>query len=328
MSSLVGRYLLSDLIAKDLPGHNPIVDGLFWERDNIVLVGKEKTGKSIFSMQLACSLTSCHPFLGEYNIPKPLVVAYIQAEGKLADTKWSLERMLRTIPCDQSKLSIFYYPGLALDTEEGLKYLQDEIDRWQRPDVIFLDPLYMLMQGDLIDNKDARKMVFHLRTLSDYYQASLWIVHHAHRPKFDPKKGIILEEGDDAIFGSFVWKAFPDNVYLLEREKGSKQGRTLYGGTQRIDRVPPRFDFLLQGSASQDDALYFELLPDSRANTAKILECFPENGFTTTIPELVIKTGYSRGTVWSIINRLFQVGNITTLDRQAHPIQWSKHLSK
>lgn len=328
MPSLTGRYLLSDLLSKELPGHSPVVEGLIWERDNIVLVGKEKTGKSIFSMQLACSLTSCHPFLGEYNIPKPLVVAYIQAEGKLADTKWSLERMLRTIPCDQSKLSIFYYPGLSIDTDEGLKFLKSEIDAWQKPDAIFLDPLYMLMQGDLIDNQDARKMVFNLRSLSEYYQALIWIVHHAHRPKFDPKKGIILEEGDDAIFGSFVWKAYPDNVYLLQKTVGSKQGRTLHGGTQRMDRVADRFDFLLQGSASQDDALYFELLPDTRANTTKIMEHFPDNGFTITIPDLVTKTGYSRATIWSIINRLSQSGNIVTSDRQAHPIQWSKHLSK
>lgn len=328
MSSLIGRYLLSDLLTKELPGHAPVVDGLLWERDNIILVGKEKTGKSLFSMQLACSLTSCHPFLGEYNIPKPLTVAYIQAEGKLADTKWNFERMLRTIPCDQSKLSIFYYPGLALDTEEGLKHLKDQIDSWQRPDAIFLDPLYMLMQGDLIDNQHARRMVLHLRQLSEYYQALLWIVHHAHRPKFDQKKGIVLEEGDDALFGSFVWKAYPDNVYLLEREKGSKQGRTLYSGTQRLDRVAEQFNFLLQGSASQDDALYFELLPDSRANTTKILEHFPDNGYAITIPDLAIKTGYSRATVWSIINKLLQSGSITTKDRQAHPIQWSKNLSK
>ena len=247
MASLHGKYLATDLLALDLKGGTPLIDGLLWEQDTVMLVGKEKSGKSILGMQMACALTAGHPFLGQFEVPHPVYVAYLQAEGKLYNTKSNLERMLRAVPCDPVKLCFFYYPSIALDVEADLIQVKAQLDSWHRPEVLIIDPLYMAMAGDMIDNQDARRMVAALRQLAENYHATLLIIHHAHRPLYDKKSGQIKEEGDDSIFGSFVWKAFPDNVFLLQKRAGKV--RQFLAETQRMDKSPTELTLTLQAAA-------------------------------------------------------------------------------
>ena len=53
---------------------NPIVEKLIYEGDDIVIHADPKIGKSLFLQQLACCLSSGTTFLGEFNIPKPVIV--------------------------------------------------------------------------------------------------------------------------------------------------------------------------------------------------------------------------------------------------------------
>ncbi len=299
----------------------PIVDGLLWQGDNAMLVGKEKSGKSIFSLQLACAITSGQDFLGEYEVPKPRVVAYICAEGKLGDLGNNLKRMMKVVDCTPANFGVFYYPVLALDTVEGMKRLKADIDHWQRPEVLIPDPLYLLMQGDLIENKEARRMVASLRELSAYYQATILTNHHEHRPQFDMKRGMAIPESDNSIFGSFVWKAYPDNVFVLMKEAGKH--RTLICKTQRLDRVTEVLPLNLQGSAAQQDSLYFEIRTDARANTDKLLYHIPKDNIPISTPELAQLTGWSRYTVWSMLNRLVDWGKVKCTNPGGKPAHWT-----
>lgn len=322
MSRLSGKYTAQELLTLELKGGTPLIEGLLWEQDTVVLVGKEKSGKSIFGLQLACALTSAHPFLGQFEVPKSVPVAMIQAEGKLYNTKSNLERMTRVIPCDQTKLCFFYYPSIALDHPADVEYLIQQIDSWQRPEVIILDPLYMAMAGDLIDNQDARRMVANLRELAERYQATFIIIHHTHRAVFDRASGRVVEEGDDSIFGSFVWKAYPDNVFLLQKRTGKT--RQFVGDTQRMDKTPTEMKLTLIGSGVEQDALYFALETQERSTPTVLLEHIPlqnsQQGITSA--ELVKLKGLSRMTTWRYLNDLKSRGLVGSPDLQAHPQVW------
>ena len=259
MSKLSGFYPGDDFLKREFQKTGPIIESVLYEKDNIIILGREKTGKSILSMQMMCHLTTQEPFLGKYEVKRPCNVAYIQGEGKVEETQQRLRNMHKAIDLVESRYGIFYYPSLPVDTQEGLSILQNAIDFWKKPDVIFLDPLYMMMQGDLIDNKEARRMVSHLRILSEYYQATIVVIHHGHRP-FRNETGDYVHEGDDSIFGSFVWKAYPDHILNLERVKNGKFYRKLSCDTHRSGNIIESLDLTFV----QPDPLFFEIRGDGR----------------------------------------------------------------
>lgn len=322
MARYEGIYDGTTFLRDDLPGNQPLIESVLWERDHALLIGKEKSGKSIFFLQLLCHLTSGSPVFGVYNVPKPLSVAYCQGEGKLSDTQVNLRRMRQALDCEPTRFHILYYPALALDTPEGLQALVRSLETHSRPDVLLLDPLYAFMQGDLIENKDARQMVSSLRYLAEHFQATIVLSHHAHRPRRDAKTGHILEEGDDSLFGSFVWKAYPDEVYLLEKPspKVSEKSRRFSCDTQRMGQA---IDFL-NLELIDDQALYYQLKLEKPGSTAKILEVLrvTTNG-ALTVAELEHQSGYSNRSIWNCLSRLKTDGLVRQINPGGNPTKWA-----
>lgn len=212
-----------------------LIEGFLWECDHIVVLAKEKVGKSIFSMQMACALSSGRPFLNEYNVFEPMQVAYISTEGKQHELVERFKSMMVGIDVGLDNLHVLSTHSIALDTEDGYNIVNELLIKQNlSPKVIILDPLYMSMQGDLSDNKSSRAMARNIRKLGEDYKAAIVLVHHEHRPKRS-EDGITIEEGDGAIMGSFVWKAFPDHVLHIKKLPDGL--RTITCTTQRNTRV-------------------------------------------------------------------------------------------
>ena len=315
-----GYYPGEQFLTTPLPGSQPLITNFLWEGDHALFIGKEKSGKSIFFQQLICHGTSAAPLFGILEIPRPLTVAYCQGEGKLADTQANLKRMRKALDCVPSRFAVFYYPALGLDTDEGLKQLVGAIESWQRPDIILPDPLYAFMQGDLIENQDARRMVAHLRLLTDHFKSSMIVSHHAHRPKRDAKTGAILDEGDDSLFGSFVWKAYPDEVYLFEKNspKVAEKTRRLSCDTQRMAKSLD----LLNLELIDDDALYYQLKLDKPGSTFKVLDVLTHSSNGMPLKEIASKSEYAERTVWNCLSRLLSEGRIIVTNPGEKPTFW------
>src|SRR3990167_8740281 len=158
MSKLSGRYTAEELLTTKFSGSNPLIENFLYERDNILLVGKEKANKSTLALQICCHLTSAEPFLGEYEIPRAIDCAYIQAEGKLASTQSNLKNMTKVIPIDKSKLLFLYYPAIPLNKPEGLAQIKSDIESWRKPELLVVDPLYQSMTGDISHQPDSTAM--------------------------------------------------------------------------------------------------------------------------------------------------------------------------
>jgi len=300
MSKLSGKYLGETFLDLEIKGSEPLIEEILFERDNSILLGREKAGKSIMALQMMCHLTSGEPFLGRYKVPKQINVAYVQGEGKLANTQANLKNMTRSIHLDKPRFCLFYYPSLALDTDEGITELRLQIESWKKPDLIILDPLYMLMQGDLLSSTDAKRFVSNLRTLADHFQSTNLLVHHGHRPKRN-NDGSILNEGDESIFGSFVWKAYPDHILNLERVSGNKFQRKLSCDTQRMGNLIDSIDITF----IEPTPLYFELKGETRpSDTIVYTNLDPLR--PRTIVEISATTTLHHQTVWSCLKRLEQ----------------------
>ena len=221
VESLHNKPILSGTELMLLPDmdNNYLVEHLLWEDDVAVLLSKEKVGKSIFSIQMACALTCGGTFLNEYDILEPMKVLYVQAEGSRRETIKNLRNMLAdgTVKWNAENFYHAFPSALSLDIDEGLNDMIDKIvDNAFIPRVIFVDPLYMAMAGGLTDEKASRKFCRHIRVLKEKFNSTIFICHHENRGTKD-EKGNQKEMGDNSIMGSFVWKAFPSHIIRLKK---------------------------------------------------------------------------------------------------------------
>lgn len=316
MSKLSGRYTAEELLSVELQGSNPLIKQFLYERDNILLVGKEKSNKSTFAMQMCCALSSAEPFLGEYEVPRAVDCVYIQAEGKLASTQSNLRNMTKVIPIDKQKILFLYYPSIPLNKPEGINQIISHIDLWKRPEVIVVDPLYQSMSGDISSQPDSTAMTANLRMLSERYSCSILLVHHAHRP-WKNKEGSIIDEGDDSVFGSFVWKAFPDSVWLIEKVRGNKWQRKYSCTTQRMGNVIEDLDLLLI-----EPSPFYLQIKDGQPIDSLIEGNM--NGDAFTISDMVSRTGRHRRHISDSLYRLIASGKVSILSPDTRPILFKK----
>lgn len=321
--SLMEKNLLTgnDLITFPSQPNDYLVEKFLWKGSVMFLVGAEKACKSIFITQMLMAMTAGKPFLGTFDIPRPLKVLYIQAEGNLGETK---ERFINSTKKDGIVWNPdnwrHYYPAaLALDTEEDFIDLTSRLDRDKFvPDVICTDPLYMSMQGDLIDNKAARAFCRNLRRLNEKYDSSVIVVHHEHRAKED-KYHNKIEEGDNAIFGSSMWKNFASHVLRISivNDRGNPispekeddcniKYRKIACATQRNDNVIRRVMLELNQSP-----LMFKVI-DQHINTATeeaVYNCIA-NSKAISACDVAKTTGINQQTVYSCYQRLVEKNKI------------------
>ena len=316
MSKLSGRYTAEELLKAELSGSKPLIEGLLFERDNILLVGKEKSNKSTLALQMCCSLTSAEPLFGEYEVPSAVDCVYIQAEGKLASTQSNLRNMTKVIPIDAPKLLFLYYPAIPINRRDGFGQIVSDIDSWRRPDLIIIDPLYQALAGDLSSQPDSSAMTGNLRELSERYKSAIMLVHHAHRPRKD-KEGDIIDEGDESVFGSFVWKAFPDTVWLIEKVKGHKNHRHFSCGTQRMGNVVEDIDLLLV----EPEPFYLQIRGDQPIDS--LIES-KLNGEKFTIAQMALKVDKDRKYVSEALYRLIHLKKVQVVSTNTKPILFQK----
>ncbi len=248
-------YTASDL-REGIQSPTPLIDGVLWEGDIIMLLGNEKAGKSILAMQMAFCLTTATPFLDKYVVPKQKLVLYIQAEGKRSEFVERMNCMDNTIPVDN--LRFFHIPKkfLPFDVDEYWESLIDCIREMPYPPhIIFIDPVYMCMSGDLINNKDARKFLSRVSQLSDMFNSTIVMVHHDSRPIKD-RDHKAIERGDQGSYGSVFFRANVDHILYLKMN--ADKSRLLTCETQRSGKIMEREELVL----IQPDPLCFEIKGD------------------------------------------------------------------
>lgn len=302
MSKLVGKYTAKELLNTELLGSKPLIENFLYECDNVLLLGKEKANKSTLALQICCHLSCAKPLFNQFEIPRAINCVYIQAEGKLGSTQTNLRNMLKSIPCDPENILFLYYPNIPLNKPEGLEQIIRDIESWKKPELIVVDPLYQSMSGDICSQEESSNMTGNLRLLAQTYSAALILVHHAHRP-FKNQEGEIIDEGDDSVFGSFVWKAFPDTVFLLEKVKGHSHYRRFSCSTQRMGNVVSELELMLiepePFCLSLRDGQPIDQLIELNIGSTPI-----------SIKELIDKTGRSRQNIHYAIQRLLSKGRI------------------
>jgi RecA-family ATPase len=110
--------------------------------------------------------------------------------------------------------------NLKLDTDIGLKTLDQTIERLMPLDVIAIDPLYKFLSFDITSPVAVGNFQDYLDKLIAKYGVSLWIVAHPRKP---PRDGIDAEGSVDDLLGASTWANWADTVLKVVRPKDQPQ---------------------------------------------------------------------------------------------------------
>ena len=297
-----------ELLKATLEGTSWVVDGVLKEKDKIILLAKEKVGKSILLEQLCLCVSEKYPFLG-FPVSRPTTVLYIGGESDSDEMQEHLKEMGRggLMPRSQ-RFSIVMGVDHPFNSRQGLTDLMGLGERYS-PDVLVVDPVYPCFGGSMKEDSDVGEWLGALNRFRDEFDSAVVVSQHSHRMRKDAKN-LPIEEGDDAIFGSFLWKAWAKAVYLLSMNRDKT--RTLSCATRR-GRERGLDTEGMQLVMVQPSPLRFEKWRGLSA-TAETVGAYLESVESATQEELVEVTGRERTTVVKALQDLEGVGRVERQD--------------
>jgi len=282
-----------------------LLQGMLQAGETVLLVGRQKEGKSTLSFQLAIDLATGSPFLGKFSTTKcrVLMVDYenrpvaLKRRGgmilKGRDTAGNL--LVKTFPYLTKR-------DVGLSGKEHNAMLQ--VVQLYQPDVLLIDPLRYAApksgqakeENWAVETIDA---IDKLRAVNP--QLTVIVVHHVRKAnaeekgpslKDDPRTWIERTYGSQALIGHVdsIWglEAGRDGDYTFATVPRSHGLITL-----KLDKEPDSEVFTLSDDAlaslTNDQRVYWQQLPDA-FNWTQALKTVPKASLSR-----LIRTGLSNG---------------------------------
>lgn len=156
----------------------PVLEGLFDMGDKVMIVGKSKTRKSFFALQMAFCIAGYRKFLTQQVTKRRVLLVQfeIKANNYHARCKTMAEKLVIDVKA-LDNLIIINARGATNNAEDLQDYLVKCVDEI-RPEVIFLDPLYKILDGDESKIEDVKPTLRFFDQLAEKKQAAVVIVHH------------------------------------------------------------------------------------------------------------------------------------------------------
>lgn len=196
---------VTEFIRKVLPNRAAIIGrGLLYPKSRIGLTGPGKKGKSMLVQNIMLSLAAGIPFLGQFPIPLPRRVVYIQSEVSPHAMQDRLKRMIDSRAGDNLKFSgatLVNAPNLKIDSKEGYRAIEMILEQ-SKAEVAVFDPLYRLHIADENRADEMRAVVDLFDRLIDKFGIALILVHH-HGKATEGKDEGQFSRGS-TVFGDWV----------------------------------------------------------------------------------------------------------------------------
>lgn len=184
----------NDFIKQRLKKPEWLVESIWSENAHGVLAGEPKTYKSVISTDLAVSIASGTPFLGQFKIPTTGPVLIIQEENDPGEFQDRLNRIafsrgllgsgsmegdyITLNPDVELPITIYNNQGFDLTNPDSFAFLRRKC-RELKPALIILDPFYLMTPG--IDENSAAQVgpiLAKLLKLKQRYGVGIQLIHH------------------------------------------------------------------------------------------------------------------------------------------------------
>lgn len=181
LPDLTGRLVdAADLADHFPPPSDPLVTGAFDLGDKIALLGSSKSRKSFFLLHLALCLATGTAFLG-LRVPHRRRVLFVNLELKPAHLHRRLNRQARALGIVPSELrgwfSVFNARGLGLSPKQLLGIIHGIAEK-MHAEIVIIDPLYKVAEGDENSAKDMKPILASFDKLANDTGAAVAYSHH------------------------------------------------------------------------------------------------------------------------------------------------------
>jgi len=188
-----------------------IADGFITEPSITMIYATDGIGKSLIGVQAAMELASGLPVFKTFHTTRDYKVIYVMAERSIKEPMKRVKRMLtdadfkgRVKP--ENILITTTFQGKDLSRPDmtalllaHLKQLGESIGGM---DIVFFDPLYALVRGDLKSDEAINSVFNFFRTLGSDTGASICFIHHENRGQ--RSEGATERTGQDFYGNKFI----------------------------------------------------------------------------------------------------------------------------
>lgn len=202
---------------------DPLIDGILRKGHKMVISGGSKAGKSFLLIQLCISLSEGIPWLN-YKCRKSKVL-YVNLEldeascyHRIADVYQALEME----PSHADDLLIWSLRGYNVKLTQIIPELVERLKN-EKPDIVVLDPIYKIMEGDENSAKDMSNFLSEMDVLGRELNASVIYCQHHSKGSQAGKKAM------DRMSGSGVFARDADAVIDLTDCNVNDQTKDEYG---------------------------------------------------------------------------------------------------
>jgi len=180
---------LQEFIAHAPPIGEPLVEGLLPKRKIVLIVGLPEAGKSILSLEIMIELARPGGgfVLGQFKAT-PVTILFIDEESSDASELVDrFKKMLRAKGLQEEDLDlhILHMNGLNLCGEEDNRRLREVVSKL-KPQLVVIDSLIRVFDGDENSSKDVVKLDRHLQLLVHDFQCSVLMIDHMGKAGYLP----------------------------------------------------------------------------------------------------------------------------------------------
>jgi len=195
------------------PEQRWLVDALWAEQGVGFIGGSPKSLKSWIGLDLAVSVASATPCLGQFRVRRPGPALVYLAEDRLDVVRERLEAIAtaRDVPFDGLDVLVITTSSLRLDLAEHLRRLQATL-KAHKPRLLVLDPFVRLHRVDENSAQEVAGILASLRELQRRFGLAIAIVHHT-------RKNANARQMGQALRGSGDFHAWADSALYLSHEK-------------------------------------------------------------------------------------------------------------
>jgi hypothetical protein len=177
-----------------------------------IIGGPPKCCKSWLGLDMALSVASATPCLGQFPVKRPGPALIFLAEDALPAVRTRIEALCthRQIPIENLDLFVITASSLRLDLFKDQQRLKATLAAF-RPRILLLDPLVRLHRLDENSAADISNLLGFIREMQRSYDTAIVLVHHLSKRHY--------AQPGQALRGSSDLHAFGDsNAYLVRRK--------------------------------------------------------------------------------------------------------------
>ena len=202
--------------AKDLDVRHPekawLIESMWAYGAVGIIGGPPKCCKSWLGLDMALSVASGSPCLGQFAVKRPGPALIFMAEDALPAVRTRIEALCthRQIPIESLDLFVITAPSLRLDLKPDQQRLKATLAVF-KPRLLLLDPLVRLHRLDENSATDISTLLGFVREMQRAYDTAIVLVHHLSKRHY--------AQPGQALRGSSDLHAFGDSNAYLKRLK-------------------------------------------------------------------------------------------------------------